>query len=147
MIYQWRYQVYGNMFYMQGDLYGEDVVHQEEGIAMKLGIMQPYFFPYIGYWQLMTHVDTFVLLDDVNYIKRGWINRNNILLNGKAHLFTIPIEGASQNKLIMETKMNFLKMQRIKWLRTIRMAYGKAAYFLDVFPLLQNIMNNDAIYI
>jgi len=48
---------------------------------MKLGIMQPYFLPYIGYWQLINAVDKYVIYDDVNFINRGWINRNNILLN------------------------------------------------------------------
>ena len=48
---------------------------------MKLGIMQPYFFPYLGYWQLINAVDKYVVYDDVTYIKGGWINRNNILLN------------------------------------------------------------------
>ena len=74
---------------------------------MKIAIMQPYLFPYIGYWQLIYAVDEFVLLDDVNYIMRGYVNRNNILLNGKSHRFTVPIQKASQNKLIMETKLNF----------------------------------------
>ena len=55
---------------------------------MKIGIMQPYFLPCIGYWQLMGAVDKYVILDDVNYIKRGWINRNRILLNGKDHIFS-----------------------------------------------------------
>ena len=58
---------------------------------MKIGIMQPYFMPYIGYWQLINEVDKFVLLDDVNYIMRGYINRNNILLNGEIYRFTIPV--------------------------------------------------------
>ena len=70
----------------------------------KVAIMQPYFFPYIGYWQLINAVDKFVLLDDVNFIMRGYINRNSILLNNKAHLFSIPLEKPSQNKMINETK-------------------------------------------
>ena len=45
---------------------------------MRIAVMQPYFLPYIGYWQLLRAVDTFVVLDDVNYINRGWINRNRI---------------------------------------------------------------------
>ncbi len=53
---------------------------------MKLAIMQPYFFPYIGYWQLIHAVDRFVIYDDVNYIKGGWINRNRILINGEPDL-------------------------------------------------------------
>jgi len=48
---------------------------------VKLGIMQPYFVTYIGYWQLMNLVDKYVIYDDVNFIKRGWINRNRILVN------------------------------------------------------------------
>ena len=62
---------------------------------MKVGIMQPYIFPYIGYWQLINAVDRFVILDDVNYIVRGYINRNSILLNGKPYRFTIPIKKAA----------------------------------------------------
>ena len=50
---------------------------------MKLGIMQPYFIPYIGYWQLMNAVDKYIVYDDVNFIKGGWINRNRILVNGE----------------------------------------------------------------
>ena len=50
---------------------------------MTVAIMQPYLFPYIGYWQLIHAVDTFVIFDDVNYIKKGYINRNNILVNGQ----------------------------------------------------------------
>lgn len=56
---------------------------------MRIGIMQPYFLPYIGYWQLMNAVDKYVVLDDVNYIERGWVNRNRILVNGKPHYFNI----------------------------------------------------------
>ena len=50
----------------------------------SVAIMQPYFLPYIGYFQLLAAVDTFVVLDDVNYINRGWINRNRLLINGVA---------------------------------------------------------------
>ena len=67
-----------------------------------VGIMQPYFMPYLGYWQHIAVTDTFVLYDDVNYIKKGWINRNRIIINGKEYLFTIPLSGASQNKKINE---------------------------------------------
>lgn len=69
---------------------------------MIAGIMQPYFLPYLGYWQLMNAVDTYVVYDDVNYIKRGWINRNRILINGQASYINIPLLEASQNKLINE---------------------------------------------
>ena len=58
---------------------------------MKVAIMQPYLFPYLGYWQLIKSVDTFVILDDVNFIKRGYINRNSILVNNNVHMFSVPI--------------------------------------------------------
>lgn len=67
--------------------------------------MQPYFLPYLGYFQLMKAVDCFVILDDVNYIKGGWINRNRILLNGQPHWITIPLSGASPNRRINEIEI------------------------------------------
>lgn len=107
---------------------------------MKTAIMQPYIFPYIGYYQLINAVDTFVILDDVNFIMRGWINRNNILLNGKAYLFSIPLDKPSQNKLICDTKLNFSQKDREKFLKTLEMAYKKAPYFKDFYPILKEIV-------
>ena len=105
---------------------------------MTLGIMQPYFMPYIGYWQLMAAVDTYVIYDDVNYIKKGWINRNNILVNNDKQMFTISLNGASQNKLINEITIadDFTKFRK-----TIRMAYHKAPYYNDVMALLDMILS------
>lgn len=105
---------------------------------MKVGIMQPYFMPYIGYWQLMAAVDTYVIYDDVNYIKKGWINRNNILVNNDKQLFTISLNGASQNKLINEIIIadDFTKLRK-----TIHMAYHKAPYYNDVMSLLDKIFS------
>ena len=54
---------------------------------MIVGVMQPYLFPYLGYYQLVNHCDKFVFYDDVNFITRGYINRNNILSQGKACYF------------------------------------------------------------
>ena len=103
---------------------------------MKLGIMQPYFMPYIGYWQLMAAVDTYVVYDDVNYIKGGWVARNNILLNGQKHMFTITLNGASPNKLFKEItiKDDFKKFSRL-----IESAYRKAPYYAEVSTLLEKI--------
>ena len=67
---------------------------------MKVAIMQPYFFPYLGYYQLIKAVDKFVIYDDVNFIKGGWINRNKILLNGTAFMVNVPMQGASSFKKI-----------------------------------------------
>ncbi len=109
---------------------------------MKIGIMQPYFMPYIGYWQLINAVDRFVILDDVKYIMRGYINRNSILLNSEPYRFTIPIEKASQNKLIKETKIKFTSEKRKDFLLTLYNAYGKAPYYESVISLIQDIINN-----
>ena len=105
---------------------------------MRLGIMQPYFMPYIGYWQLMAAVDTYVIYDDVNYIKGGWVSRNNILLNGQKHMFTITLNGASPNKLFNEIT---IKDDFKKFSRMVESAYRKAPYYNDVVLLLGKIYN------
>jgi len=101
---------------------------------MILAIMQPYFFPYIGYIQLIDAVDKFVIYDDVNYIRRGWINRNNILCSGRSHLITLQFIGGSPNKLIQTVKVGGNKE---KLLKTIAQSYSKAPYFSQVYPLLE----------
>lgn len=105
---------------------------------MKLAIMQPYFMPYIGYWQLMNAVDKYVVYDDVNYINRGWINRNRILINGQEHLFTISLKNASQNKHINDIEIadDFSKIQK-----QIEFSYKKAPYYKYVSLLLQDIFS------
>lgn len=100
--------------------------------------MQPYFMPYIGYWQLINAVDIFVILDDVNYIKRGYINSNSILINGKAHKFSISINKQSQNIKINETKLYFPDEEREKLVKMINMAYKKAPFYNDVFPVIRD---------
>lgn len=112
---------------------------------MKLAIMQPYFLPYIGYFQLIAAVDKFVVFDDVNYINRGWINRNRLLLNGAPHIFTVPLRGASQNKLICEIDLDDGQGWREKLLRTIRQTYGKAPHYDQVSALLKSLINYPSI--
>lgn len=110
---------------------------------MRTAVMQPYFFPYLGYWQLFYAVDQFVILDDVNYIKRGYINSNSILINGAANKFTIPLEKASQNKLINESKLVGDPSWKEQFLRKVEMAYKKAPRFRDFFPVLREIVLYD----
>jgi len=104
---------------------------------MKLAVMQPYLFPYLGYFQLMRAVDAFVLYDDVNYIKGGWINRNLILAPSGRQLLTLPLQGASPNLLINQIDVGGRPK---KLLEVIRHAYGKAPQFGKVFPLLEAIL-------
>jgi hypothetical protein len=108
---------------------------------MKLAVMQPYFFPYIGYFQLISVVDKFIIYDDVNYINRGWINRNNILINGKAGLITLPLCNATQNRYIKDIVPDFQNKQRDNILRTIEHSYKKSSYFNAVFNILNNLFN------
>lgn len=110
---------------------------------MKLAIMQPYFFPYLGYFQLINSVDKFILYDDVNYIKKGWINRNFILLNKEKYLLTTPLVNSSQNKLICDTLISNQSKWKEKMLATISQAYKKAAQFNDVFPIFEEIFIED----
>ena len=110
---------------------------------MKLAIMQPYFLPYIGYFQLIQAVDKFVVYDDVNYINRGWINRNNLLVGGDKQLFTIPLVDASQNKLINEIVIVDEDKWKQKLLKKVEQSYGKAPFFGQVYALFCELINSD----
>jgi hypothetical protein len=111
---------------------------------MKIAVMQPYFFPYIGYFQLIDAVDKFIIYDDVNYINRGWINRNNLLVGGKSFLFTLPLREASQNKKIHEIAITQDRKVIDKLLKTVAANYKKASYFEPVYELVGQIFNNSA---
>jgi hypothetical protein len=110
---------------------------------MKVAIMQPYFLPYISYFQLINAVDVFVIYDDVNYIKKGWINRNTILLNGKGFLFNIPLQEMSQNKAINQIHIEENSKWKKKLLKTITLSYKKAPFFAEVFPIIENIIEQE----
>jgi hypothetical protein len=109
------------------------------GVVMRLAIRQPYFFPYIGYFQLIKTVDTFVVYDDVNYIKQGWIARNRILCNGEESLFVLPVRGASSFKRINELDVVH---NADKMLKTIRQCYSKAPYFMDVYAIVEQVLRS-----
>ncbi|MCC9043489.1 WbqC family protein [Myroides sp. M-43] len=116
---------------------------------MKIAIMQPYFMPYIGYFQLIKAVDKFIFYDDVNYIKQGWINRNNLLLQGQASLFTLPLEKASSFSKINEVKLHpvLFESWKKKFLRSIEQNYKKAPYFLEVYQLVRSVLDIDTSHI
>ena len=114
---------------------------------MKLAIMQPYLFPYIGYFQLINAVDKFVIYDDVNFINKGWINRNRILVNGKPYTFTVPLKDASQNKLIKDLKLAIDGRWKTKFIRTLEMSYKKAPYFDKTFDIVENVINTKSTFL
>jgi hypothetical protein len=113
---------------------------------MKLAIMQPYTFPYVGYFQLISSVDRFVVYDDVTFIKQGWINRNQVLQSGKSFFFTIPLQDASSFRLIKDTEINRQQYQRWrdKFLKTIQQSYGKSPEFAHVFPMICQVMESES---
>ena len=104
---------------------------------MRTAIMQPYFFPYIGYFQLINAVDNFVLYDDVTFIKGGWINRNRILNNNESQIFGISLVKASSNKLIKD--ICIIKKDWKKLLKTIKQNYSKAPYFEISYNIIKQI--------
>ncbi len=105
---------------------------------MKIAIMQPYLFPYIGYWQLINAVDGFVVYDDVNFIKGGWINRNFILHENKASLMTFDMSMSSSYKKINEIKLLDNSIKKKKLLKKIQYAYSKAPFYNNVYPLVES---------
>lgn len=107
---------------------------------MKLGIMQPYFLPYIGYFQLLNAVDKYVIYDNIQYTKKSWINRNRILQNGKDLLFSIALEKDS-DYLDIKDRYVSNNFDRKKLLNQIRESYRKAPYFGIVMPLIEDIVN------
>lgn len=109
----------------------------------SIAIMQPYLFPYIGYWQLINSVDVFVVYDDVNFIKKGWIHRNNILVNNQSNMFTIPLFGASQNKKIYEITFFELKKWKEKFFKKLFISYKKAPFYKETQEILESIFNID----
>ena len=109
--------------------------------------MQPYFFPYIGYFQMMNAVDKFVIYDDVTYIKNGWINRNRILVNGMEYMYTIPLKNASSNTLIKEIQISLNTRTVTKLLKTLQQNYRKAPYFEEAFLLISSIFNQETKFI
>lgn len=116
---------------------------------MKLAIMQPYFMPYIGYFQLIKAVDKFIIYDDVTYIKQGWINRNQLLINGESKKFTIPVSNGSSNTLIKDVVISNLAFDKwkITFYKTLMSSYGRAPYYNNVLDLMDKIINSSTNYI
>jgi len=112
---------------------------------VTLGIMQPYFFPYIGYFQLLAAVDRFVIYDDVTFIKQGWINRNRVLINGEAVFFTVPLAHKSSSTAIRDTTISDAPEHR-RWaeklLKSFDNAYRRAPHFAETYPMLERVLSS-----
>lgn len=108
----------------------------------RIAIMQPYFLPYLGYFQLIKAVNIFVVYDNVKYTKKGWINRNRILLNGRDALFTIPLVGSSDFLTVRQKHIACeYDNKKVKMLARIQYAYRKAPYFKNIYPVVEMIFN------
>jgi len=106
---------------------------------MRLAIMQPYFFPYIGYFQLIAAVDTFIVYDNIKYTKKGWFNRNRLLQNGKDLMFSLPLKSDSDYLDVCERELA-ASFNRDKLLGQFKGAYRRAPYFAQTFPLVEQIV-------
>jgi hypothetical protein len=107
---------------------------------MKVAIMQPYFFPYIGYFQLIAASDVFVLHDDVQYIKGGWINRNRILFNGESRMITFPVQKGDYDLPINARSYVEDKQAPKDIINLIKQAYAKAPCYRHIFPLIEELL-------
>lgn len=106
---------------------------------MNLSIMQPYFLPYIGYFQLIQSVDTFIVYDNIKYTKKGWINRNRFLQNGKDALFSVPLKNGSDSLDIRDRDIAE-HFRKDKLLNQLKEAYRRAPCFTQTFPLIEKIV-------
>jgi hypothetical protein len=106
---------------------------------MKLGIMQPYFLPYIGYFQLIAAVDVFIVYDNIKYTKKGWINRNRMLLNGSDVIFSLPLKKDSDSLEVIQREL-VADFNRTKLLNQFKGAYGRAPQFELTYPVLEQIV-------
>lgn len=104
--------------------------------------MQPYFFPYIGYFQLIAAVDVFIVYDNIKYTKKGWINRNRMLQNGKDVMFSLPLKGNSDSLDVCERELA-ADFNRDKLLSQFIGAYKRAPYFEQSYPLLEQIVKHE----
>ncbi len=107
---------------------------------MRLAIMQPYFLPYIGYWQLLANVDRFILYDRIQYTKKGWINRNRFLLNGRDEVFSLPLRKAPEGLDVVEREVA-PDFEPGKLLARWRGAYQRAPHFRTTFDLMERVLS------
>ena len=109
-----------------------------------LGIMQPYFFPYLGYFQLINESKKFILYDKVSFRKESWITRNRILEKGSGltSMIQMPSKNKSSYKLISEMQIDESKSWRKKILNQLFLSYKKSAHFDEVYPMLESCINN-----
>ena len=110
---------------------------------MRVAIMQPYLLPYIGYFQLIAAADLFIVYDNIKYTKKGWINRNRMLLNDQEATFSVPLKNASDQLHVCEREIS-PQFDAEKLLNQFRGAYRRAPYLRDTMPLLETLLRHPA---
>ena len=111
---------------------------------MRLAIMQPYFMPYIGYFQAIAAVDKYILYSNLNFIKEAWMNRNRLLMrDGTTVLTTVPLRSKSSYTMIYDVEIDNSKPWRDKFLRTVQMCYSRKPYYDETYPLLVDLLTPD----
>lgn len=119
-------------------------------MGKTVAIMQPYFLPYMGYWQLINAADEFVVYDNIQYTKKGWINRNRFLQNGKDEMFSLPLKADSDFLDVADRDLS-PSFERDKLTRQLQGAYRKAPHYEENFPVIEAVIrhpeNNLSAYI
>ena len=109
---------------------------------MTIAIMQPYFMPYIGYFQAINAVDKYILYGNVNFEKKSWVNRNRLMQrNGAIEPMVVPLKMKSSNALIKDIAIDYSTDWQRRLLRSIQTNYGKAPYYEETFSLLTSILS------
>ncbi|MHB9799777.1 WbqC family protein [Pseudomonas sp. MT3] len=112
-------------------------------MAHIVSLMQPYLFPYLGYFQLIAASSLFLLGDSLQYTRRGWINRNRLLVGGQPWSFSFPLEQGSRSQAINERLLSTqMRPTSQRLLHTIRHAYSRAPCYRQVFPLVEEILEH-----
>jgi hypothetical protein len=110
----------------------------------KVAVMQPYFFPYLGYFSLIKNTDRFIILDTVQHIKGGWINRNRILRETGGWLYcTVPIKKHPLSATIEDVKIDYKSDWRGKIISQIQFYRKIAPFYFDIKSLLERTLYDD----
>jgi hypothetical protein len=111
---------------------------------MKLAVMQPYFFPYLGYYQAIYAVDKYILYDNLTYIKQGWMNRNKFLIvKGEPAYFIVEVKKRSRSKKIYDIELVDDNSWRSKILNSILLNYKKRPFFDEIYPVVEDVVNSE----
>jgi len=110
--------------------------------------MQPYFFPYIGYFQLIAAADKFILYDNLNYIKKGWMHRNRIRIKGREPIYcAVPVQRASSWANCRQVRVDNTQRWPGQFLDLLAYNYRRAPFFTDVFPVIEEAVSREATYL